>query len=97
LAQQVLTEHAAVVVQVVDVINYRIKFLPLTIGIYTVAKAVCFERITSEAQWPPDVYFASVYGWAISHALLKKHDRWMANISLSKVGDGMGLIYTFIF
>lgn len=83
--------HAAVVVQVADVISHRINFLPLSIGMYTVASAVCLERISSEAHWPSDVYFAAVYGWVISHALLKYHDRKRADISMASVGSGVGL------
>jgi hypothetical protein len=89
--------HAAVVVQVADVVSYRIDFLPLSIGLYSVATAVCLERITSEAHWPSDVYLAAVYGWAVSHALLKYHDRKRANVNIASFGDAVGLRFKLAF
>ena len=89
--------HAAVVAQVADVISYRIRFLPIQIGIYAVAGSVCFERITSEAHWPSDVYIAAVYGWAVSHAILKRHDRQRAKVAIGNVNGAAGLKFSFAF
>lgn len=89
--------HVAVVVQVADIVSYRIKFLPLSIAMYTIAGSICFQRITSEAHWPSDIYVAAVLGWFTSHAMLIRHDRLMSNFSISNVGNSPGLKYTFSF
>lgn len=89
--------HAAVVMQFADIITYRVKFLPLSIGVYTVACSICLQRIADDSHWPSDVYIAAVLGWFTSHAVLKRHDKRMASVSLARVGSGVGINYSFRF
>ncbi len=88
--------HAKNVLQIANVISHRTGFLPLQIVAYTVASAVCLERVSSGSHWPSDVYAGAVYGWIISNELLKRHDR---RIDITPVGDSeqSGLIVSFRF
>jgi hypothetical protein len=70
--------HAANVSQVATILSRHIDFLPFTIAAYTAVGTVCVERLTSESHWPSDVYFAVVYGWAVSNEIFRlNHERRM--------------------
>ncbi|MCP4583902.1 MAG: phosphatase PAP2 family protein [candidate division Zixibacteria bacterium] len=89
--------HSIVVMQVASVVSRRVDFLPVKIGMYTIATAVCFERITSNEHWPSDVYFGAVYGWIISSELLKLHDRRKFKVTPTAMSGGGGLRLSFSF
>ncbi len=63
--------HAANVSQVATILSRHINYLPFTIAAYTALGTVCVERMTSESHWPSDVYFAVVYGWAVSNEIFR--------------------------
>ncbi|MCP4570303.1 MAG: phosphatase PAP2 family protein [FCB group bacterium] len=65
--------HASNIVQMANILSRRIAFKPFTVVAYSIAGTVCLERITSNAHWPSDVYFAAVNGWIISTELLKRN------------------------
>ncbi len=89
--------HSAVVMQFADVISYRVKFLPLSVAAYTVAGSICLQRIADGAHWPSDVYIAALLGWFSSHAILKRHDGLMSDVTVGSVGNAPGIRYSFRF
>lgn len=68
--------HSSNIVQIANVVTYHYDTLPVRITAYTIAGAVCIQRITSEAHWPSDVYFGALLGWVVSRELIQlKQDR----------------------
>ena len=63
------------------------------------AGTVLLQRITSDHHWPSDVYGGAVYGWVISHALLKLKACRNVNMKAmaSDKGEVGGIMITFEF
>ena len=89
--------HAKNVMIAANVISRRINFWPVTVTAYTLAGTVCLERVTSNAHWPSDVYFAAVYGWIISNSLIDRHNRSSLAVSPSTSNGSPGLSVRFSF
>ena len=68
--------HSSNIVQIANVVTYHYDTLPVRVTTYSIAGAVCIQRITSEAHWPSDVYFGALLGWVVSQELIQlKRDR----------------------
>ena len=68
--------HSSNIVQIANVVTYHYDTPIIRVSAYSVAGAVCVQRITSEAHWPSDVYFGALLGWVVSRELiLLKRDR----------------------
>lgn len=91
--------HSMNIMQMANILTHHIDFKPFRIGIYGAASTVLLQRITSDHHWPSDVYTGAVFGWVISHELLKlKKNRRMnvTPVTFNK-GDGAGMIMTYNF
>ncbi|MBD3219221.1 MAG: phosphatase PAP2 family protein [candidate division Zixibacteria bacterium] len=91
--------HAANVSQVATILSRHIDFLPFTIAAYTAVGTVCVQRLTSESHWPSDVYFAVVYGWAVSNEIFRLNRERRLNLQPAALGaDNIpGLMISFKF
>ena len=70
-----------------------------TITAYTIAGSVCLQRITADAHWPSDVYFAMVYGYFVSKEVLRINDNRRLRITpvTASAKGGLGLQLTMDF
>ncbi|MEZ5358929.1 MAG: phosphatase PAP2 family protein [Candidatus Zixiibacteriota bacterium] len=91
--------HALNIIQTASIFSYHIDFWPFTVGAYTIAGAMCLERITSNAHWPSDVYFAAVYGYFVSKEILRLNENRRLRVTPTASNDrqSLGLLLSLSF
>ena len=91
--------HSLTIMQLASVLSYHIDHVPFKVAAYGVAGTVLLQRITSDHHWPSDVYAGAVYGWVVSHELLrlKKNRKIRITPTTLNEGKGPGLAVTFGF
>ena len=91
--------HSNAIMQLASVMSHHIDYLPFQVAAYGGAATVLLQRVTSDHHWPSDVFTGAVYGWVISHELLKlKKSRRMKMTPMTfHDGKGTGLMITFGF
>ncbi len=91
--------HSMNIMQMANTLSHHIDYKPFQIAVYSAASTVLLQRVTSDHHWPSDVYTGAVFGWVISHELLKlKKNRRMhvTPVTFNK-GDGAGMVMTYNF
>ncbi len=66
--------HAINITELAVIFAHHVRFLPFQIACYGTAAAVAFQRITSGAHWPSDVFAACVLGYLTAQQVLKLHE-----------------------
>jgi len=91
--------HALAITQLATVLAHHIRYRPFQIAVYGMAGTVLLQRITSDHHWPSDVYGGALYGWIISHELLKRREDRRIKITPSTWDGegGAGLMLSFGF
>ncbi len=91
--------HSTAIMQLASVLSHHIDYMPFKVAAYSGATTVLLQRMTSNHHWPSDVYTGAVYGWVVSHALLKlKKNRRVKLIPAAlDGGNGTGLLITYKF
>ena len=91
--------HSINIVQIASILSYHCESPVFKVTAYSVAAAICLQRITSNAHWPSDVYSGAVLGWIISNELIKlKRNRKLSVIPVfsdDTQGVGLGIVYRF--
>ncbi len=89
--------HSNAIMQMASVLSHHIDFLPFRAAAYGGAATVLLQRITSDHHWPSDVYAGAVYGFVISHELLKLKKSRRVKISPASFDEanGTGMIITY--
>jgi len=91
--------HSINIVQIASILSYHCESPVFKVTAYSVAAAICLQRITSYAHWPSDVYSGAVLGWIISNELIKlKRNRKLSVIPVfsdDTQGVGLGIVYRF--
>ena len=81
--------HSLTITQLATVLAHHIPYRPFQVAVYGMAGTVLLQRITSDHHWPSDVYGGALYGWIISHELLKRRENRRIKITPS-TWDGRG-------
>lgn len=67
--------HTINVAELAVIFAHHVRFLPFQIFCYGTAVAISFQRVTSGAHWPSDVYAAYLLGHFTARELLKLHEQ----------------------
>jgi undecaprenyl-diphosphatase len=91
--------HASSIFQVATVLSHHLRFQPATVVLYGIATSVAFQRVTSDSHWPSDVFIASVYGIAVSRAVIRLHENRKAKLTTVPLikGEAVGLSFHLEF
>lgn len=90
--------HTINIYELAAIFAHHLPFLPLQITLYGVATAVAFQRVTSDAHWPSDVYVAGVLGFVTARAILRQHEsRRVVVTPTIREGGSVGLTLTLRF
>ena len=91
--------HSMNIMQMANTLSHHVDYKPFQIAVYSAASTVLLQRVTSDHHRPSDVYTGAVFGWVISHELLKLKKNRRMNITpvTFNKGDGAGMIMTYNF
>ncbi len=90
--------HTINIYELATIFAHHIPYLPFQIACYGAATAVAFQRVTSDAHWPSDVYVAGILGFVTARAILRQHESRRVAVTPT-IGDSgtVGLTLTWRF
>ncbi len=63
--------HAMTITSLSVIVSENFDYLPVRVGAYTSAAAICLQRIASEGHWASDVYLGALLGWAVAKSVVR--------------------------
>lgn len=82
--------HAASIFALSEVLAHHVSWRPFTMAAHGAAACLAYQRISSDAHWPSDVWIGAFSGFGAARLITGRHDRLLGGAQITPSTAPMG-------